>query len=386
MNAFELIQRLADRFIEQNYHVRGAPAGFNGPHLQNMTGLRLRSHWLVLLSRLFTITGDSKYRNALESLLAVTVEESDFRDHTIPLSRISTGTDRVNGLIGPAWILEGLVHAGNALGRGDVLSTANELATSIIFDEGRGLWHTTDIDGQSLGENQTLNQQIWLAYVISLNPETDTILKDRLSLFLDGIGRHLRFDSEGYLHHALRPRPFSRDRIFEMSGPIFGVASAVGVGRRPTMGRYAKYRDVHRIRHEKKVGYLIFSLRGLAGLAYFHPESGTLAKAAEQGYATVLSKRFANDVRDNQWAYPYNAPGFEFPIVAKTLKRSADLANYGQAFLHEQVRRHIEADGLKIVNTPDPDTLKARAYALSLLDQNEMLGLEFDLQPGTPRR
>ncbi|MBQ8667888.1 MAG: hypothetical protein IJ526_13690, partial [Lachnospiraceae bacterium] len=144
--------------LEEKGYIEG---GFNGPYHDQETPLRVCSHWIRIFGYCNQINPSYKYNNAVVSLAEYIVEQQ-YPNGTF-LCRSKEGKDRTNGLIGLAWIIEGLVAASEITKDKKYYLAGKRAFFSQIYDMSRGLWIRVDIDNRVLGIDTTYNHQLWFA-------------------------------------------------------------------------------------------------------------------------------------------------------------------------------------------------------------------------------
>ena len=143
------------------------PEGKNGPWNHIVTPVRNTSHWAILLYNAYLISNDNKLRtaaiNACNYLLEPSVRphNSAFYCRIGPNNRIKS-----NGLIGQAWAVEPLIYIGKHENNDNYLDLAEHILTIHPFDSKNNLFESIEIDGQPIGINYTLNQQIYFMAMI----------------------------------------------------------------------------------------------------------------------------------------------------------------------------------------------------------------------------
>jgi hypothetical protein len=135
------------------------PVTKNGPYEDLETPLRTLSHLLKINAYLYKSTNEGKYKDRAEKLLILA--KSLTEDFTTLIFRVKEGKDSSNGLIGPAWLLEGLLHAYKNIGDDEYKISAKKVYSLFRFDVKHLVWSFPDNGAYSL--DPTFNHQLWFA-------------------------------------------------------------------------------------------------------------------------------------------------------------------------------------------------------------------------------
>ncbi|WP_394193707.1 hypothetical protein [Pseudoalteromonas atlantica] len=135
------------------------PKTENGPYSDPETPLRVLSHLLKINSYLYQSTGENKYEARAKGLFSLAKIITD--DFAVLVFRNKEGKDSSNGLIGPAWLLEGLIHANKNFGDDVYLNAAKKVYSQFHFDEQHRVWSFPEKGEYIL--DPTFNHQLWFA-------------------------------------------------------------------------------------------------------------------------------------------------------------------------------------------------------------------------------
>jgi len=135
------------------------PETENGPYKDKETPLRTLSHLLKINSYLFKETGDVEYKVRASQLLLLAKDLTS--DFTELIFREKKGKDSSNGLIGPAWLLEGLLHAGKNFQDPVYEDAAIKVYALFEFDKKNKVWLFPDKNKMVI--DPTFNHQLWFA-------------------------------------------------------------------------------------------------------------------------------------------------------------------------------------------------------------------------------
>jgi hypothetical protein len=258
-----------------------------------------------------------------------------------------------NSLIGQAWAIEPLIVIGT--------STANEryldVAASIImmhpYDPDRHGWHTVDVDGGILGEDTSLNHQVWMAamgIMLGKHGGYDRLLRTSLDLCAH-LGDKAVLLGEGLIGQMISPR--NRWTVAKESlNRMLARQSLASVSR----------------------GYLTFLLYGIS-LAYEHSreegfwESDGLRQMIGDAVAYVEGNYpygFLEAASSFRWSY--NPAGIEMAYILQTLGAYTGMGDEASRasmckWLNKQFQGYYDVHtGLLNRNTSDPQVLAARLY------------------------
>ncbi|AFG36145.1 hypothetical protein Spiaf_0036 [Spirochaeta africana DSM 8902] len=337
------------------------PGGINGPYLDIESPLRNTSHWLISFAVQYAITGDTAFRHTCDRLMNFLMHNSAYSMVDIPIHRQKTGKDWCNGVIGQAWIAEGLLVSGSIIGRKDAIEKAEHMLLQLPFNQRYGIWSCMDPRIGDGGFDTTYNHQCWYAAVCA---ESDnSILKDRAQRFLDvSADGALDIRHTGLIYHNLQHLPDSKIHRL-MQNPLHLIGNKLlAVGAKKT----------HQTdKNERDIGYHLYDLYALARLKLAFPghglwSSNKIRKAVDYAAST----EFMHSLQDNYYAYPYNAPGFEYPLISLAFSDShPQLQQCAENAWRVQIEKSWNPDlSLFIDNTYDPVTLAARMYEFALYE------------------
>jgi hypothetical protein len=262
--------------------------------------------------------------------------------------RQKPGKDWCNGVIGPAWIIEALVRYARYLGSREARDLAVEIATACPFDAGQGAWKRLDPKDGVTTIDATYNHQAWLASAVA---EADSALAPRVVSFLDrSVDGAFRLRDSGRIDHLMYLRG-GFHRAAQLKHALQSVREEKTVS-------------------EKEDGYHLFVLFALARLKRNLPEHPFFAHPRlKRSLQYVAEPAFLDKLSGSHYAYPYNAPGFELPIIVAAFESvEPSLGTVDCMYVYDEQRRRTFSDpvGLFAGGCPDPCTLAARVYELAL--------------------
>lgn len=300
----EFIVQIAGDAIFQQQPSGAMPAGVNGPYNHPETPIRNTVHWLFTWLHCFKWTAEQDFiissRRGLEYILSPEIRATDSNW----AHRFVKGRDRVNGVIGAAWIIEALVQASNILNAREAFDAAENLLQSHAIDESNGLWCRLDTDGKLLSVDRTFNHQLWFASAAArLGREGSTFAETVARSFLDRLGVILTIQNNGLIVHRTRLKPW--DRLLEPGQVLHEI--------------YSRLDKLYRRSHvalsptDRDVGYQAFNLQALSVLCEIYPEHKFWKSEKMQKILDFArSRQHVNALgSDNRYAFPYNPVGFE---------------------------------------------------------------------------
>ncbi|WP_281194044.1 agl cluster protein AglQ [Halorubrum sp. F4] len=343
----ELLERSAESALEFQREDGSFPPGRNYTYDEPETPVRTTSHWTVTLSEVYDITGKAKFREAADAAVDYLLSD-EIRPHGYTYyCRDTAGKDHCNGLIGQAYPIRGLAHAGLILERQDAITTAENVFTAHPFDEELGLWERVEVDGKYLSFDRTLNHQILFAAGGSnLIPESDTVT-DQVTTFLDRLSSNMELHSDGVIKHYVRPSPTDAARaVFRESRHWPLILNEVLFHYYSRSGK----------RRKKEIGYQPVNLKGLAQLRIHFPEHDVWSSDMIQASLRAVTANECSDV-----GYGSINPGLSFA-----------LAEYAFGHDTDRMRSLIQQD---LKNKLDQTTFLLRSDVVSDFDQSSAVSI-----------
>ncbi len=286
----DLLTRSAESALSFQREDGSFPSGRNYQYDEPGTPVRPTAHWLTTFSEIYRVTSEEIYReaatDALEYLLST---EARPHGHTF-YCRNAPGKDACNGLIGQAYPIRALAHAGNTLDRSDALETALEVYDLHPFDRRVGLWEVIEVTGEPLSFDRTLNHQLAFAAAASELLEFDDQIESDLRAFLAGLRYNMRVDDEGLIRHLVRPRPTTALEVVIRKPRHWRL-----IPNEALFHVYAKSSE----RRRKEIGYQSVNLHWLALLKRALPGASLWERTTiERAAAYVHSAAYRSVVAD----------------------------------------------------------------------------------------
>ena len=341
--SLELIEKVAEEQLKKECRLcidkSFMPPGHNGPYFDIETPVRNTSHWLVVYSVLWRQTKKDHYKDISLRLLNYLLY-CDLLAENVYIHRQKKGKDWCNGVIGQAWVIESLVTAGVILGVPEAVSHANAISKAFSFDKKVKAWIRVDPRNGQTQIDYTLNHQLWYAAALSMlrDKNHDSDINDFL-LQLNNGGMRVRPD--GTISHLFYG---SSSKGFLLQGLY-----CINEFRKPGLLQV------------KEVGYHLYNIHPLARLYQRfsdHPffESDNFKKALSRAF----SDDFFDELENNQYSYPYNAPGFEIALPSYIFQQEGR-----EKIWHRQLEKTYSRELISFSNgVPDSLVLNSRVYEI----------------------
>lgn len=336
----QIFLAIASAAIERQNADGSMPSGHNGPHRDPETPIRNTAHFVIIFTRAGELSGDPSYLQSAERCLNYLLDNNPYRREFNFRHRSNPNKDECNGLIGPAWTIEALLHAHKELNRSDALDLASELFWLHPFDEDKGIWQRVEPDGRVLSVDATFNHQLWFAACSSQMCAGSVEIKNRIHHFLEMLKSNWAIANNGRIIHPLW---LPKRRLREV------------------LKRQIKkpYRENCIAR---EVGYHAFNLYAFAMLK----ESGIefpphVDKKLKRALDYLDTREFLNVIEGNAYSFSYNPPGWELPYALVTLKGVS--ANECKNWIIRQLlHSYDKEERMMSLRNQDPNTHTARIY------------------------
>ena len=364
MNPVELLlKECADARCDQFLLWGHAAPGNNGPYCSKDTPVRNTGHWLIIYAYLWKKTGDDRYKKIAETFADYLLTMQSWSRSGAIACMEEGGQDSLNGLIGQAWTIEALIYAYRTFGHKKYLRCALQIFRSQKFDYKTGFWKRVEPDGRILDYDMTLNHQIWFGIsgrmILScmedrrirgqVNRHFDRVHKEYFGIHRDGLIRHfgaMKRPRKSFLALYIK-------QYIKYAGLVMGLLGEEKV-------------DI--LRQEQ--GYHIFELYGYARLAMLDPDYPlfeTRAFSRALNYAMRigrLNRKLGIQDPDtmNKYAYGYNSPAFEWPLVQQIFQGKTDKDKVLSLLKIQKKLTYNKNTKMFNCHTCDPETLTARLY------------------------
>lgn len=365
-DVYLLIDSTAD-YIIQGGKIEG---GHNGPYFDEEKAGRNISHWICTLREFYQRTHNRKYIKAIEVLAEYYYSNQDYTDAGVYYCRDKEGKDHVNGTIGAAWIIEGLVAAAQVLCDESLIDRAIKVFKTFPFDAQNGMWERIEIDGRNLGLDITYNHQLWFAAagVEILQYKYDEEIDRMIQCFLDRSKKTFWVMPSGLICHFANCYTTKKQQIKNLIKYIsHSIEIMFGI---PSL-------------EYKEIGYHLFDMYGFSLLQDYYKDqplfqSKKYKKAVKYCVSEEYSKKLVSMKRSadgtqlpcdnvdddiNSYGFPYNSPAFEIPYILE--KHGLTNNDICEKFFAIQIERTFdEKEKTFGRNTEDFLVLNARVYEL----------------------
>jgi len=327
------------------------PAGNNGPYNDVETNYRNTAHWIIIYIAAWKLTDELKYFEIANAEVDYILRNSP--RHKYPYEcRESVSRDATNGVIGQAWIAEGLIYAWKHMDRADALLEAERLYEIHEFNSSKNAWHTVNADG-SIGKiDGTFNHQLWFAAIASMLPYSERRDSEiRRFLSVNGLNPQLNRDSIIFHNTAIGEKGFLKLLI---SNP-----------RKQIRKKLKEILDV-----ERSIAYHCFNLYAYAMLAGSRYRVGSLDEFfGSEKFANMVSAiknpAIERGAFNSKYGATYNPVGFELCYVKRAFPALIEIPYSELVGKQLQVTRNVFSDsgGSKMI--VDKVTLASRYYELA---------------------
>lgn len=370
----EEYRKLVDEIVEaQLEHVLAGEAikgGHNGPYYDYEMPVRNISHWICTFEKYLELTSDSRFYDAIKLLSETYNDPTVIEEGKSVICRVKYKKDKTNGVMGQAWVIEGLLACARVLKDESFYDTAVKLFMIQRFDEKDGMWSVIENDGRDFGYDVTFNHQLWYAAAGSLilDYKYNETIDRQVKHFLKKAEDFFIVHSTGLIFHYVKYKlDYTTRRWYDSTwklteeGLNHKVASLVYKEEGyHTFSVYAFALMYDRYKDEK-----FFSLDKVkASIEYALRESSytILDEANPKLDSSHIGKNSADNL--NAYAYPYNSPAFEFALIDKVFGNAAheELLNM---LMEKQFKYTYDAETKTFsLNNEDKNTLTARIYEL----------------------
>lgn len=322
------------------------PAGHNGPYHDPETPVRNTAHWTIANLYAWKATGEKSYKDTAVGGIRYLVEAvRASRPHGV-VCRDKPGKDKINGLVGQAWIIEALAEAAWLTGDNEALEAAEELFRRHRFVDTACAWQTaTDPTIGTVKFDRTLNHQLWFAASGALLVRSGVDARDHIEAFVDCHVRGMKQYSSGLIHH---------------SNPYF-ITTEPKEKVKAFLRHFRVYVNRNKV-YMKSVGYHTFNTYALALLEVCMPDLGLQElKKVKNAVRFITSDEFRKKIGESDYSFGYNPPGFEAEYTLKVFGGQVD--SLSLSLIEEQVERtYNEESGHFNRKVWDPRTSAARVY------------------------
>lgn len=346
--------------------------GVNGPYYDAETEVRNMAHWCVAFSSIYKDTKDDLFLNATIKLADAILDSSSYYDIGVYKCREKKTSDEVNGVIGPAWIIEGLISAAYITRDNRYYDRALKIFKVIPFNNTLGIWKRLNTENKVLTVDTTFNHQLWMAAAgaMIVSYRDDVQIRNQLDRFISRLNKNMTIRRNGRIAHFTLN---DQNGFIGYFGQIYrditnDIKEALG---RPSLAY-------------KEAGYHTFNLYGFAILKDYYPgdisffntikfrQTIEYTKSSEYLNAICSPDRSLDEtnvqsklnVGFNVFSFSYNSPAFELPRIYKTFSSFDDTeASICDNLAAKQIEYTYASENDSFSkNTDDPITLTTRIY------------------------
>ena len=370
---FDFLLQLADIKIDQINKKGFVAAGHNGPYYDEETPIRNSAHWIIIFSYLLKKTEEKKYLDAIQKLAEYLYEDRTKAGVEAFYCRDKKGKDHVNGTIGQAWAIEGLVKASEILDDDKYYDLAVKVFKQHRFSKRYNVWNRIEVDGTELGFDNTYNHQLWLAAAGAeiIGYRNEKQIREEIASFLSASEKTALFNvsRNGVVKHFAYIPDTMRHKMEYFKRELLDTAHHIL--HKPSM-------------QYKEEGYHYFNMYGFAilkqsfsGHSFFSSKKfqralrytpdfnnlNVLETRDPKSDVTQLATKFNSAC--NIYSYGYNSPAFELPFIVNTFCPEWDNEGCFSKMWNLQLKYTMaDKEHPLSKNTGDVETLCARTYEL----------------------
>lgn len=344
--------KILEEYLHKYKDCDCAIAGKNGPYNMSETPVRNTAHWIMNFTYAYKSTGNQEYKKIVAHFSEYLIRETDKSRNGVLRSMTKDNNVSTHGLICLAWVIEALVEAYSILYNKKLLQTAVKIYFSQPYDWKLHIWKIIDVDGNNYGVDTAFNHSLWFCMAgakLCQVYEEKEIRIETLD-YLEHISKHWSVYRNGLIIH------FDRNcDNFILNCKYRAISFLTEITRRGV-----PWQERNQINYER--GYHLFNMYAFAILYKIYPElqlwkSKKFSKAKE--YALNINN-FICFESENQYAYGYNSPSYEYPLVEYVFGEGETRAEY---ILFEKFKEYnLDKEDEMKDSVPDKETINARIY------------------------
>jgi len=339
-----------DKALELQKKNGEMPSGHNGSYKDKETPVRNTAHWIISFSKALELTKNEKFYDAIVLCLSF-LKDNKWRPYSKTFyCREKEGKDKCNGLIGQAWVIEGIIKGYEVTKDKESLKLAEDVFESHPFSEKKYIWNRVELNGEILSFDLTFNHQLWFAmsgFLILKYAENKKIEKRCLS-FMEEIMKNLKVSNKGRIYHVVKTN-FINDVLKYNLKKLF---------RKKQMD-YMKL---------KEIGYHSFNTYAFSKILSIYPNLDFFkTKTYKKIITYIISKEYNQEILKSHYGFPYNPPGFESYFTFKSNYHLLEKCeNQILNLLKIQIENNYDATNNNFSkNVHDKNTSFARIYELA---------------------
>lgn len=323
--------------------------GVNGPYNDQELRVRNISHWLIVYSHLYEKNNEKQYYRLANRAADYLCSKETRPMNATYWCRNNPKKDKCNGVMGQAWVLEGLLSAKKYIHRDDCYNLAVELINLHPFDEYKCIWNRVNVDGSYYTPDSTFNHQLWFAAIAASIDESQ--INKRVIKFFNKVASKVEIYNNGVIYHASQLGEFD----------VFKTTTTEKVKQ---VQKLFQSRKNKKNLYSKSVGYHGFNLYAFSLLkTNFHDHAFWDSDKWHKIISVINTSKFLEDLDKSRYGWPYNPPGIELAFACETFLQDQKKA---QQWIDRQVKRTYcnETGNILTKNVPDVHTSSARNYEL----------------------
>ena len=325
------------------------PSGHNGSYIDEETPVRNTAHWIVSFVKAYELTKDKSFYNAIIIGLDFLKDEILRPSRKTFICREKESKDKCNGLIGQAWVIEGLMAGYRVTQDKDVLDLASEVFLLHPFSEKKNMWYRVEPTGAVLTLDKTFNHQLWFAMsgFLIIKAQQNKEIENRCLRFFNVISENLKLSNNGRIGQSVK-----LDLIEDVI--------------KYNLKRIVRKNELQYIKL-KEIGYHAFNTYAFSIIYDLYPNLKFFKTNDYRKNSFKNSSEYKNNIYNSNYGFKYNPPGFE---VLKTYNTHESILNNSVEFIDGLLNFHLENnyDNMKCSftrNVHDKNTSAARIYELS---------------------
>ena len=332
-----------------------AIAGHNGPYMQSETIVRNTAHWIISFSIMYELTKDEIYKGILSRFSNTLLNEVN-KSTNGALVCIKREDNQTNGLIGLAWIMEGLVEAYRVLRNAKLLEAATKIYFSQRFDKKLHTWRIVDPNGKVGEVDIAFNHSLWFCMAAAklVQYNFNALITRDISDYLTHIGKQFVLYGDGLISHfSVNSGNCMRNFKMRLRKTICAIT-----------GKGLPWKKWNSVEYER--AYHLFSLYAFAWLYHFYPQSSFFQsrKFNKLKAYGINEDNFIAFPEMNSYAYGYNSPAYELPLIHYFFETGKD-SECAEHTLTLHKKYNIAPDESSYTeNVQDAITLDARVYEI----------------------
>ena len=371
INLRRSIIQICEGLIKKSFKENMDPLiGRNGPYDDPETEIRSLAHKLCFLANLdFNSKQINNKEQCLEILERLLSNEYRLDNHYF-IMRFKEGKDQTNGVIGLAWVVEGVSCAYRTYQFDLAKKFLQTIEKNLVFEQKLKLWRRPSISKPYEEKvDKTFNHQLWLAYALAFKAN---VLGEKPSAevqeFFKNIDEILEINSQGRVGHMVMNREVSLKSMLRQ------------------VKYYIKYFVHGKRKSYKENGYHLFSVFAFArikqeGFEWLFKHSAKVNQVIEYSINKSLHRALntnmeetdyysiekASNLEYNRYGIPYNVSGLELYFISKIFHLKICEPCYSTILNQLEVYNSLNS---KTLQTEDRSNLILRSYEISFLNEN----------------